>query len=99
METETEGEYWLVFRGFLQLQRDVAVGKMSAQRAKGFGTHSGPHSSSKILEKKSEEESEEDGKKKSGLSKILRYLKKGSSSSLSSASIEDESAKVRRSDY
>ena len=37
LEAQNEGEYWLVFRGFLQLQRDVAVGKMAAQRAQGFG--------------------------------------------------------------
>ena len=39
LEAETEGEYWLVFRGFLHLQRDVAQGRMAAQRAGGFGNH------------------------------------------------------------
>jgi hypothetical protein len=36
-EAATEGEYWLVFRGFLLLHRDAASGRYAAQRAAGFG--------------------------------------------------------------
>jgi len=36
-EAATEGEYWLLFRGFLLLHRDVASGRFAAQRAAGFG--------------------------------------------------------------
>jgi len=39
LEAETEGEYWLIFRGFLHLQREVANGRMAAQRSKGIGSH------------------------------------------------------------
>ena len=95
LETETEGEYWLVFRGFLQLQRDVAVGKMATQRSQGFGTHGGGVAacSSKIFEKGSGDSSDGcEEKKKSGLSKILRFLRKPSSSS-SLSSVEDEPAR------
>jgi len=38
-ETATEGEYWLIFRGFLLLQRDAAVGRFAEQRAAGIGSH------------------------------------------------------------
>jgi hypothetical protein len=38
-EAATEGEYWLVFRGFLLLQRDAAVGRFAEQRAAGIGSH------------------------------------------------------------
>jgi hypothetical protein len=37
LEAATEGEYWLVFRGFLLLHRDAASGRYAAQRAAGFG--------------------------------------------------------------
>ena len=38
-ETATEGEYWLIFRGFLLLHRDAAVGRFAAHRAAGIGSH------------------------------------------------------------
>jgi hypothetical protein len=38
-EAATEGEYWLIFRGFLLLHRDVASGRFAAQRAAGFGSN------------------------------------------------------------
>eukprot|EP00977_Amphora_coffeiformis_P008293 scaffold1878_cov170-Amphora_coffeaeformis.AAC.6 len=38
-EAATEGEYWLIFRGFLNLQRDAAVGRFAEQRAAGIGCH------------------------------------------------------------
>ena len=36
-EAATEGEYWLVFRGFLLLHRDAAVGRFAAERRAGIG--------------------------------------------------------------
>lgn len=36
-EAATEGEYWLIFRGFLLLQRDVVVGRFAAERRAGIG--------------------------------------------------------------
>ena len=36
-EMATEGEYWLVFRGFLLLHRDAAVGRFAAERRAGIG--------------------------------------------------------------
>eukprot|EP00934_Nitzschia_sp_Nitz4_P006001 Nitzschia sp. Nitz4//scaffold94_size78252//66575//72029//NITZ4_005477-RA/size78252-augustus-gene-0.74-mRNA-1//-1//CDS//3329560407//5991//frame0 len=36
-EAATEGEYWLIFRGFLLLHRDVAVGRFAAERRAGIG--------------------------------------------------------------
>jgi hypothetical protein len=38
-ETATIGEYWLIFRGFLLLHRDAAVGRFAARRAAGIGSH------------------------------------------------------------
>lgn len=39
LEAATEGEYWLVFRGFLLLHRDAASNRYAAQRAAGFGNN------------------------------------------------------------
>ena len=36
-EAATEGEYWLIFRGFLLLHRDAAVGRFAADRRAGIG--------------------------------------------------------------
>jgi hypothetical protein len=36
-EAATDGEYWLVFRGFLLLHRDAAVGRFAAERRAGIG--------------------------------------------------------------
>jgi hypothetical protein len=36
-EAATEGEYWLIFRGFLLLHRDAAVGRFAAERRAGIG--------------------------------------------------------------
>jgi hypothetical protein len=36
-EAATAGEYWLIFRGFLLLQRDVVVGRFAAERRAGIG--------------------------------------------------------------
>ncbi len=36
-EVATEGEYWLLFRGFLLLHRDVVVGRFAADRRAGIG--------------------------------------------------------------
>ena len=36
-EAATEGEYWLIFRGFLLLHRDAAVGRFAAKRKAGIG--------------------------------------------------------------
>mmetsp|Transcript_25942 Transcript_25942/g.39750 ORF Transcript_25942/g.39750 Transcript_25942/m.39750 type:complete len:2112 (+) Transcript_25942:199-6534(+) len=38
IETATNGEYWMLFRGFLLLQRDAMSGRFAAQRAGGFGS-------------------------------------------------------------
>lgn len=38
-EAATEGEYWLIFRGFLLLHRDAAAGRFAAHRAAGIGSH------------------------------------------------------------
>lgn len=35
-EAATEGEYWLIFRGFLLLHRDAAVGRFAAARKAGI---------------------------------------------------------------
>ena len=39
LETATEGEYWLIFRGFLLLHRDAVVGRFAEQRAQGISSH------------------------------------------------------------
>jgi len=39
LETATEGEYWIIFRGFLLLHRDAVSGRFAAQRASGFSSH------------------------------------------------------------
>ena len=36
IEAMTEGEYWMLLKGFVLLQRDASAGRLSAQRA-GFG--------------------------------------------------------------
>jgi hypothetical protein len=36
-EAATEGEYWLIFRGFLLLYRDADVGRFAAERRAGIG--------------------------------------------------------------
>ena len=36
-EAATEGEYWLIFRGFLLLHRDASVGRFATQRQAGIG--------------------------------------------------------------
>lgn len=38
-EAATEGEYWLIFRGFLLLHRDAAKGRFAANRMAGFGSN------------------------------------------------------------
>ena len=38
-EAATEGEYWLVFRGFLLLHRDAASGRFASNRMAGFGSN------------------------------------------------------------
>ena len=103
LEAQNEGEYWLVFRGFLQLQRDVAVGKMAAQRAQGFGhvghrkeegalrnRKKGSSTKGKSAEGTDDDGRDEKGKKKSSIAKrVMSLLRHSSSSSLSS--VEDES--------
>jgi hypothetical protein len=37
LEAATEGEYWLIFRGFLLLRRDAAVGRFAGERKAGIG--------------------------------------------------------------
>jgi hypothetical protein len=39
IETATLGEYWLLFRGFLLLHRDAAVGRFAEHRSAGIGSH------------------------------------------------------------
>jgi hypothetical protein len=39
LEAATEGEYWLIFRGFLLLHRDAVVGRFAEQRAAGIGSN------------------------------------------------------------
>ena len=39
LEAATEGEYWMIFRGFLLLHRDATFGRFAAQRASGFGSN------------------------------------------------------------
>ncbi|KAL3941311.1 MAG: hypothetical protein SGBAC_004311 [Bacillariaceae sp.] len=36
-EAATEGEYWLIFRGFLLLHRDATVGRFASERRAGIG--------------------------------------------------------------
>ena len=38
-EAATEGEYWLVFRGFLLLHRDAVSGRFASNRMAGFGSN------------------------------------------------------------
>jgi hypothetical protein len=38
-EAATEGEYWLIFRGFLLLHRDAAAGRFAGHRTAGIGSH------------------------------------------------------------
>lgn len=38
-ECATQGEYWVIFRGFLLLHRDAASGRFATQRASGFSSH------------------------------------------------------------
>lgn len=38
-EAATEGEYWLIFRGFLLLHRDAASGRFAIHRTAGIGSH------------------------------------------------------------
>jgi hypothetical protein len=38
-EAATEGEYWLIFRGFLLLHRDAAAARFAAHRTAGIGSH------------------------------------------------------------
>jgi len=37
-EAATEGEYWVIFRGLLQIYRDASGGRFAAHRAGGFGS-------------------------------------------------------------
>jgi hypothetical protein len=39
IESATLGEYWMLFRGFLLLHRDAAVGRFAEHRAAGIGSH------------------------------------------------------------
>lgn len=39
LEMATEGEYWMILKGFIQLQRDASTGRFAAQRAGGFGSY------------------------------------------------------------
>lgn len=38
-ETATEGEFWVILRGFLMLHRDAASHRFAADRASGIGSH------------------------------------------------------------
>ena len=38
-ETATEGEFWVILRGFLRLHRDAASNRFAAERACGIGSH------------------------------------------------------------
>ena len=35
----TEGEYWMMLKGFILLHRDATTGRFAAQRACGFGSY------------------------------------------------------------
>jgi hypothetical protein len=35
----TEGEYWMMLKGFILLHRDASTGRFAAQRACGFGSY------------------------------------------------------------
>lgn len=39
LETATEGEYWMILKGFILLHRDASTGRFAAQRAAGFGSY------------------------------------------------------------
>lgn len=43
-ETATEGEYWLIFRGFLLLHRDAMSGRFASDRTAGIGGGARPTS-------------------------------------------------------
>lgn len=56
LEAATEGEYWLIFRGFLLLHRDAASGRYAAHRAAGFGpNYTGKGSEENSLQSESSE--------------------------------------------
>ena len=39
LEALTEGEYWMLLKGFILLHRDASTGRFAAQRASGFGSY------------------------------------------------------------
>jgi len=43
IETATDGEYWLIFRGLVLLHRDADKGRFAAQRAQGIGSNYASH--------------------------------------------------------
>jgi len=55
LEAATEGEYWLLFRGFLLLHRDAASGRYASQRAAGFGSNYTGGAEQNLLESESSE--------------------------------------------
>jgi len=55
-EAETEGEYWLIFGGFLLLQRDASRGRFARERAMGVLSHVNKREMENHLEKKRREE-------------------------------------------
>ena len=59
IESATEGEYWMIFRGFLLLHRDASSGRFAAQRAKGIGSNYTRHEIDQMEERRN---SVEDGR-------------------------------------
>jgi hypothetical protein len=48
LETATEGEYWMILKGFILLHRDASTGRFAAQRAAGFGSY---HRHAEVIDK------------------------------------------------
>ena len=48
----TEGEYWMVLKGFILLHRDASTGRFAAQRAGGFGSY---YRHAEIMDRNSDE--------------------------------------------
>ncbi|KAL7532498.1 hypothetical protein ACHAXR_004666, partial [Thalassiosira sp. AJA248-18] len=53
IEMATEGEYWMILKGFILLHRDASTGRFAAQRAGGFGSY---YRHAEIMEVREEDE-------------------------------------------
>jgi len=73
-ETETEGEYWLIFGGFLLLQREASKGRFAKQRAMGVSSHFNKREMELHLEQKRREEQSKKEENQAGSGKMTLAL-------------------------